>query len=100
MRVLMAAGGTGGHIFPALAVAEELRAGWEHAERNQYRGEPPAIDFLGTGRGLEARLIPASGFALHTVTAAGLVGMSGSRFARNLSLLPRTLIETAQVLRR
>src|SRR5205823_13598889 len=79
LRILMAAGGTGGHIFPALAVAEELRERWENERRE--RGEPVraggVIQFLGTARGLEARLIPAAGFPLRTVAAAGLVGIAG-----------------------
>lgn len=92
LRVLMVAGGTGGHIFPALAVAEELRA------RSNRRGPGEAayeISFVGTGRGLEARLIPSAGFPLRTVAAAGLKGIGGWRWIRNLLVLPRGAIETS-----
>ncbi len=93
-RVLMIAGGTGGHIFPALAVAEELRARSERSQSN----DGCRIEFLGTTRGLESRLIPARGFSLHTVAAAGLKGIGGMQKFRNLMVLPRTALETARIL--
>jgi len=60
--VLIAAGGTGGHVFPALAVAEVLRE----------RGVP--VVWVGTNRGLEARVVPAAGIPLRTIAVAGLRG--------------------------
>jgi UDP-N-acetylglucosamine--N-acetylmuramyl-(pentapeptide) pyrophosphoryl-undecaprenol N-acetylglucosamine transferase len=92
LRILMAAGGTGGHIFPALAVAQELSARYEEGNR-------PQIEFLGTGRGLEARVIPAAGYRLRTVAAAGLKGIRGLRRLANLMVLPRSAYQTARVLR-
>ncbi|MFJ8741751.1 UDP-N-acetylglucosamine--N-acetylmuramyl-(pentapeptide) pyrophosphoryl-undecaprenol N-acetylglucosamine transferase [Embleya sp. NPDC127516] len=57
LSVLIGAGGTGGHIYPGLALADALR-----------RADPRAvISFVGTDRGLETRLIPAAGYRLHTV---------------------------------
>ena len=96
MRCLMVAGGTGGHIFPALSVAQELRARGARLER---RGGKYVIEFLGTTRPLEARLIPGAGFPLRTVRAAGLKGIGGIRGLRNLMLLPRTALAAAGVLR-
>src|SRR5215468_9657140 len=66
MIFLMAGGGTGGHVIPALAVARELRA----------RGHHPF--FVGTDRGIEARLVPAEGFELRKIDIGGLnrVGMA------------------------
>jgi UDP-N-acetylglucosamine--N-acetylmuramyl-(pentapeptide) pyrophosphoryl-undecaprenol N-acetylglucosamine transferase len=96
MRFLMVAGGTGGHIFPALAVAEELRARGARLERS---GTKYIIEFLGTQRPLEPRLIPGAGFPLRTVRAAGLKGITGFQGLRNLMVLPRTAIATAVVLR-
>jgi UDP-N-acetylglucosamine--N-acetylmuramyl-(pentapeptide) pyrophosphoryl-undecaprenol N-acetylglucosamine transferase len=92
----MVAGGTGGHIFPALAVAAELvarskggRSAWENCE----------IEFLGTTRGLESKLVPAAGFPLRTIAAAGLIGISGWKKWRNLLVLPRSAVQTSRVLR-
>jgi UDP-N-acetylglucosamine--N-acetylmuramyl-(pentapeptide) pyrophosphoryl-undecaprenol N-acetylglucosamine transferase len=96
LRVLMVAGGTGGHIFPALVVAEELRARSTAGEASSSY----EIQFLGTGRGLEARLIPAAGLPLRTVSAAGLKGIGGWRMLRNLLVLPRSAIETGAILSR
>ena len=60
--VLIMAGGTGGHVFPALAVAAELSA----------RGV--AVSWLGTKRGLESRVVPAAGYPLETMRVSGLRG--------------------------
>jgi UDP-N-acetylglucosamine--N-acetylmuramyl-(pentapeptide) pyrophosphoryl-undecaprenol N-acetylglucosamine transferase len=62
MRVMIMAGGTGGHVFPALAVAAELRA----------RGAE--VFWLGTRQGLEAKLVPAAGIAMEWVAVSGLRG--------------------------
>lgn len=72
-RVAIAAGGTGGHVFPALAVAEALRE----------RGVE--VHFLGTASGLEARAVPAAGFPLTTLDVAG-VRRSGWRRRLGLPL--------------
>ncbi|HEV2350021.1 MAG TPA: undecaprenyldiphospho-muramoylpentapeptide beta-N-acetylglucosaminyltransferase [Terriglobia bacterium] len=95
LRVLMAAGGTGGHIFPALAVAQELVARANEDEREEVSR---AIVFLGTTRGLESRLIPAAGFPLQTVAAAGLKGIRGWKRLANLLVLPRSAFAAARVL--
>jgi UDP-N-acetylglucosamine--N-acetylmuramyl-(pentapeptide) pyrophosphoryl-undecaprenol N-acetylglucosamine transferase len=60
--ILIMAGGTGGHVFPALAVADELRA----ADRQ--------VVWLGTHRGLEARVVPAAGIDIEWITIAGVRG--------------------------
>jgi len=62
MRVMIMAGGTGGHVFPALAVAAELR----------QRGAE--VFWLGTRRGLEAKLVPAAGIDMEWVSVSGLRG--------------------------
>jgi UDP-N-acetylglucosamine--N-acetylmuramyl-(pentapeptide) pyrophosphoryl-undecaprenol N-acetylglucosamine transferase len=61
VKVMIAGGGTGGHVFPGIAVAEELR-----------RAQPgAAVVFVGSQRGLEAQAVPAAGFPIRYVTARG-----------------------------
>jgi UDP-N-acetylglucosamine--N-acetylmuramyl-(pentapeptide) pyrophosphoryl-undecaprenol N-acetylglucosamine transferase len=84
--VLIMAGGTGGHVFPALAVADELTA----------RGV--AVSWLGTRRGLEARVVPAAGYSLETMRVTGVRGKGVWRlltapFMLLLALLQALLIE-------
>ena len=61
-RILIMAGGTGGHVYPALAVADYLR----------HRGTQ--ILWLGTDAGLETRVVPAKGYTLSTIRVSGLRG--------------------------
>jgi UDP-N-acetylglucosamine--N-acetylmuramyl-(pentapeptide) pyrophosphoryl-undecaprenol N-acetylglucosamine transferase len=89
MKVMIAGGGTGGHVFPALAVAEELR----------QRDATSEIVFVGTEQGLEARLVPAAGYPLRTMPAAGLKGVSVGGKLRSLSLLPASLWRSRRLLR-
>lgn len=97
VRILMAAGGTGGHIFPALAVADEMRRRSESADPGAVQYETV---FLGRGRGLESRVIPRAGYRLETVHAAGLKGISGWKRVLNAASLPRSAFETTKVLYR
>lgn len=62
IKVLIMAGGTGGHVFPGLAVAETLR------------GQGHEVIWLGTERGLEKRLVPAAGLQLECISISGLRG--------------------------
>lgn len=61
-RILIMAGGTGGHVFPALAIAEALRQ------------QSIDVQWLGTSEGIEARLVPAAGISLHFMTISGVRG--------------------------
>jgi hypothetical protein len=75
--VVVAGGGTGGHLYPGLAVARELQ-----------RQRPDArISFAGTARGLEARVVPREGFELDLIRSAGLKGKSVATRARGALLL-------------
>ncbi|MDP1914729.1 MAG: glycosyltransferase, partial [Myxococcales bacterium] len=65
MRVLIAGGGTGGHLFPGIALAEEIVT--RHPKND--------VVFVGTNRGLEARVVPQNGFVFEAITSRGLKGM-------------------------
>jgi len=80
LRVLIAGGGTGGHIIPALAVARELVA--RHAAE---------VLFVGTARGMESRLVPEAGFRLHLVEVGQLKNVSLLTRLRTLTDLPRSI---------
>lgn len=80
MRVLIAAGGTGGHIYPGLAVAKEI----------MRRDSRSVVRFVGTARGLETRLVPQAGFELSLIESAGLVNVGARALVRGLYLLPKS----------
>ncbi len=81
LRIIIAAGGTGGHVFPAVALAEEIRERYAHAE----------ILFVGTNRGLEEKVIPSSGFKLTVITMNGLARSFAPLDVLKNILLPFTL---------
>ena len=82
MKLLIAGGGTGGHVFPAIAVAREWLS----------RGSEREVVLVGTQRGIEMKLVPQAGLPLETLRAAGLKGKGGLTLAKNLSMLvPGTL---------
>lgn len=90
IRVVIAGGGTGGHLYPGLAVADALR-----------RQEPRVVvSFAGTARGLEARIVPAAGYPLDTIRSVGLKGKSLGALARGLALLPASAADAWTVVSR
>ncbi|MEO6802859.1 MAG: undecaprenyldiphospho-muramoylpentapeptide beta-N-acetylglucosaminyltransferase [Granulicella sp.] len=88
LRVLIAGGGTGGHVIPALAIARELRdsAGAE-------------VRFVGTARGIETRLVPEAGFELDLIDVGMLKNVSLKTRARTLTDLPRGIVKCMSLLR-
>ena len=76
LRVVIAGGGTGGHLYPGIAVARELLARRPDAE----------ISFAGTARGIEARVIPREGFALDLIRSSGVKGKSFGDVVRGAAL--------------
>jgi UDP-N-acetylglucosamine--N-acetylmuramyl-(pentapeptide) pyrophosphoryl-undecaprenol N-acetylglucosamine transferase len=88
VRVVIAGGGTGGHLFPGLAVARALKARVPHAQ----------ISFAGTAGGIEARIIPKTEFELDIIRSAGLKGKSPVAIARGAGLVPLSAVDAWRVL--
>jgi UDP-N-acetylglucosamine--N-acetylmuramyl-(pentapeptide) pyrophosphoryl-undecaprenol N-acetylglucosamine transferase len=88
LRILIAGGGTGGHIIPALAVARAL-VERHHAE----------ILFVGTPRGLESRMVPAAGFDLRLINVGQLKNVSLATKLSTLFDLPRAIFACRRILR-
>lgn len=89
MRLLIAGGGTGGHVFPGVALAEELRA----------RDPEAAVRFVGTARGLEARVLPGLGWELDQIQVSGLKTVGALGAVRGVLRLPRALWQARRVIR-
>lgn len=87
MRAILAGGGTGGHVIPALAIAQELQ--------RRYQAE---VLFIGTARGLENRLVPAAGFPLQLVKVGALNRVSLATRVRTAIDLPRAIFAAAGML--
>jgi UDP-N-acetylglucosamine--N-acetylmuramyl-(pentapeptide) pyrophosphoryl-undecaprenol N-acetylglucosamine transferase len=83
-RVILAGGGTGGHVIPALAIANELR--------DRYGAE---VVFVGTARGIETRLVPAAGYRLELVKVGALNKVSAATRLKTLFDLPRAGLHCA-----
>lgn len=81
MRVILAGGGTGGHVIPAIAIANELRG--------HYQAE---IVFIGTARGIETRLVPQAGYQLELVQVGALKNVSSSTRMKTMFDLPRAIL--------
>src|SRR2546423_7652011 len=90
MRMLIAGGGTGGHLFPGLALAEEVKT---RHPRNE-------VLFVGTRRGLEARIVPRTGFPLELIDVGPLKRQGTAGTLRGLGRLPRALWQSRRILRR
>ncbi|HEY4241378.1 MAG TPA: undecaprenyldiphospho-muramoylpentapeptide beta-N-acetylglucosaminyltransferase [Kofleriaceae bacterium] len=89
MRLLIAGGGTGGHLFPGVALAEELRA----------RDPAAPVRFVGTRRGIEARVLPELGWELSFIEVSGLKTVGALGALRGLFRLPRSLWQARRVVK-
>jgi UDP-N-acetylglucosamine--N-acetylmuramyl-(pentapeptide) pyrophosphoryl-undecaprenol N-acetylglucosamine transferase len=90
LTIVIAGGGTGGHLYPGLAVARALMA----------RVPEARVSFAGTARGLEARVVPQEGFALDVIRSRGLKGKSLVGRLRGAALLPAGLLDAWRLLSR
>ncbi len=88
MKVLIAAGGTGGHVYPALAVAQELK----------LKKPDVQIIFVGTKKGFEASIIPSHGFELEFMEVSGFSATTLAKKIKSILLVPGAVIRTARLL--
>ncbi len=87
MRIIIAGGGTGGHVIPALAIAQRLK--------KQFDAE---VLFIGTARGIETRLVPQAGFPLELVQVGALKNVSLMTRAKTMFDLPRAIGASSRML--
>ena len=92
MRLVLTGGGTGGHVYPALAIAE--------AFATEPTFAPLRVDFIGTRGGLEARIVPAANVPLHTVHAAPLARKLSFSLLRTLAINVLGVVDALRVLHR
>src|ERR1700739_3976466 len=90
MKLLIAGGGTGGHVFPAIAIAREWLS----------RGAEREVVLVGTRRGIEMKLVPQAGLPLETLRAAGLKGKGGTTLLKNLAILGPGLLDAMRILQK
>ena len=88
-RVVIAGGGTGGHLYPGIAVARELIS----------RCPDIMVSFAGTARGIEMKVVPREGFELDLLRSAGIKGKALIARLRGAALLPAGLLDAWKILR-
>ena len=86
---MIAAGGTGGHIYPGIAVAQEI----------MRRDASSKVQFVGTAKGLESRLVSRAGFELSLIESAGLKNVSLGARMKGVALLPRSFNSARKLMR-
>jgi len=89
MKVLIAAGGTGGHIYPGIAVGREILK----------RDPASEVLFVGTARGLEKNIVPDNGFQLSLINSAGLKNVGFIGKLKGMAVLPRSFWEARKILK-
>ena len=87
--MIIAGGGTGGHVFPALAIAEELLG----------RNDANEVLFIGTNRGLEARVLPEVGYPFRTIDVAGITGKGLWGKITGATKIPRSMVQSGSIIK-
>lgn len=90
MRMVIAGGGTGGHLFPGIALAEEVVT----------RHPSNEVVFVGTARGLEARVVPQAGYPLELIDVTGVKGKGLLGLMAGVLRVPRAIVQSMRILRR
>jgi UDP-N-acetylglucosamine--N-acetylmuramyl-(pentapeptide) pyrophosphoryl-undecaprenol N-acetylglucosamine transferase len=89
MNVIIAGGGTGGHLFPGIAIAEEIL----RRDRNNR------VLFVGTKRGIEHRILPGLGYELSLIDVAGIKGKGLTGTLAAVTKLPRSFLQSGRIIR-
>jgi UDP-N-acetylglucosamine--N-acetylmuramyl-(pentapeptide) pyrophosphoryl-undecaprenol N-acetylglucosamine transferase len=89
MKLLIAAGGTGGHIYPGIAVANEI----------VRRDAASEVLFVGTSRGLETKIVPENGFQLSLIHSVGLKSVGAKGLLKGIAVLPKSFLEARKLLK-
>src|SRR4051812_29793482 len=90
LTIVIAGGGTGGHLYPGIAVARELLA----------RVPAARVSFAGTAKGIESRVLPREGFALDLIRSGGLKGKSFGDRLSGAWLLPQSVFDSWRIVSR
>jgi UDP-N-acetylglucosamine--N-acetylmuramyl-(pentapeptide) pyrophosphoryl-undecaprenol N-acetylglucosamine transferase len=88
MKVVIAGGGTGGHLYPGIAIAREL-----------LKESGNKVLFVGTGQGIEARVLPKEGLPVRFITVGKLKGMKPLSIIKTMAMLPVSILQSLRVLR-
>src|SRR5512135_2201763 len=88
MKVVIAGGGTGGHLYPGIAIAQEV-----------LREPGGEVTFIGTEQGIEAKVLPRLGLPVRFIAVGKLKGMKFSAILRTVIMLPRSLVQGMKLLR-
>ena len=89
MNIVIAAGGTGGHLYPAIALAKEFK-------RQDHES---MITFIGSGKNLENTILAHEGFAVAHIEVKGIVGRGVLAGLKSVFLLPKAIMQSMQILR-
>ena len=90
LRFVIAGGGTGGHLFPGIAIAQELMA----------RNSKNSVIFVGTGKPIEIDMLSKTGFEHKRITVEGFKGLGWWKKAVSISKIPKGIFESLMILRR